>query len=217
MSPAKIKKKRHLYQVICVSWDLWHVSFTCSPSHGGAGPERAARTSDGNSDSARPVSAPWRGSAAPAPDRSCSSWRWGRTWSSASVEINHTIQGNLFVLTQKKKKRKSQRRPTTAVNPSGFLISRRYCVIFHLCFHFKSKFKFCNVILGKTMPTVLDLVIFLVLCVWIMWFKMHKLYTFTPQIHSTWKTFLNPRVPHINESWGILWKFLNKHLMCLNT
>lgn len=47
-----------------------------------------------------------------------------------------------------------------AVNPSGFLISCGCLVIFHLYFNFKSKVKFCTVILRKTVPTVPDLVIF---------------------------------------------------------
>lgn len=66
--------------------------FTWSLCCADGGPGRAAWRSDGSSDSARPAFAPWRGSFAPAPGTSCSNWRWGRTWSSASVNIQCEAQ-----------------------------------------------------------------------------------------------------------------------------
>lgn len=61
--------------------------FTWSGYFADGEPGRVAWRSDGSSDSTHPASAPWRESAAPAPGTSCSNWRWGHTWSSASVNI----------------------------------------------------------------------------------------------------------------------------------
>lgn len=66
--------------------------FTWSRGCGCVAHVTAAQRFDGSNDSAHPASAPWRVFAVPAPDRSYSNWHWGRTWSSASVEISRTIQ-----------------------------------------------------------------------------------------------------------------------------
>lgn len=103
MSPAKQQKiiflSRHVlnrpgYHIVhcVVSRSVPNALLTWSLGCGDVGPETAAQRFDGSCDSAHPASAPWRGYAAPAPDRSYSNWHWGRTWSSASVEISHTIQ-----------------------------------------------------------------------------------------------------------------------------
>lgn len=51
---------------------------------------------------------------------------------------------------------------------------------------------------------------------------MHKLYLSTTHLYTPnsfhMENLSEPESStHTNESWGILWKFLNKHLMCLNT
>lgn len=78
----------------CVSLVVSGFTWSGCCAGGGAGTE--ASRSDGSSDSAHPASAPWTESAAPAPDTSCSNWRWGRTWSSASVNIQRRPERSLY-------------------------------------------------------------------------------------------------------------------------